>query len=169
LAVTRGEILLDPLDSHRELLRLKVAGLLAVLDTRTDVSVEDWELAGVVLTTSVRVRESVTEAVRAEIEDRERRADRQAARRAVATDQARAQQEEERYAEVLERAAGAVARKASRGGEISRREATQAIAGSHRKVLGPEAVDQAVDHAIEAGWLVEIGDGRYRPGAVQPS
>jgi hypothetical protein len=36
----------DPLDEHRDLVRVKVAGTLAVLDDRDDISPDDWTLAG---------------------------------------------------------------------------------------------------------------------------
>lgn len=48
-------------DSHRNLVRLKVAAAGAVLHGSIDITPEIWEWAGAVVTHSVRVRESVTE------------------------------------------------------------------------------------------------------------
>ncbi|WP_231295027.1 hypothetical protein [Corynebacterium efficiens] len=39
----------DPLEGHRTMLRIKIACGLALLEGHTDVDLEDWELAGVVL------------------------------------------------------------------------------------------------------------------------
>ena len=59
LALIRGTEEIDPLDAHGDLLRLKVAGLLAVLDGRLNVDTEDWRLAGIVTDTSRAVRQHV--------------------------------------------------------------------------------------------------------------
>ena len=52
----RGEIRFDPLDSQEPFLRVKLAALLALLDNRIEVTVDDWDLAHMVLTTSQQVR-----------------------------------------------------------------------------------------------------------------
>jgi hypothetical protein len=46
----------DPLDEHRDLVRLKVAGTLAVLDDRDDINPEDWSLARMVVDLSGTTR-----------------------------------------------------------------------------------------------------------------
>ena len=57
VAMHRGET--DPLNVHSNLTRLKVAAALMVLDGRTEPSVDDWELAGHVMTISTHTREAV--------------------------------------------------------------------------------------------------------------
>ncbi|MFC8464792.1 hypothetical protein [Streptomyces sp. NPDC057250] len=49
----------DPLDSHRNLVRLKVAAALGFMDGRKDVSEEDWALADIVMGVSDRTRDFV--------------------------------------------------------------------------------------------------------------
>jgi hypothetical protein len=59
LAKARNSVIVDTMDSHAQLIRLKVAGLLAVLDGRTSISLQDWELAEHVQRRSNAVRQSV--------------------------------------------------------------------------------------------------------------
>lgn len=53
----RGET--TRLDGHLLYTRLKVAAAMALLQARTDVSVEDWELSGVVMDVSITTRNRV--------------------------------------------------------------------------------------------------------------
>jgi Bifunctional DNA primase/polymerase, N-terminal len=46
----------DPLDTHEDLSRAKVAGILALWRDSMDISIEDWELAGAILLSSKAVR-----------------------------------------------------------------------------------------------------------------
>lgn len=57
LLVLRQDPAVDPLDGHALLCQLKVAVALMVLDGRSSVSDEDWELADVILAVSARTRE----------------------------------------------------------------------------------------------------------------
>lgn len=61
--VMRGEITLDPLDSHRDQLQLRTAYLLAVLcgEHRAGVTVELWNRAGDVLDVSRAITDKLTE------------------------------------------------------------------------------------------------------------
>ena len=49
----------DPLDSHTLFCRLKIAGALALMDTRLDISEEDWRLSGLIMLRSSATRRSV--------------------------------------------------------------------------------------------------------------
>lgn len=51
-ARSRGEVVVEPLQAHADLIRLKLAALLAIIDGRLDVNAEDWELATMIKTTS---------------------------------------------------------------------------------------------------------------------
>ena len=55
--------MIDSLDAHADLLRLKVAALLALLDGRQDVTVEDWALAEMAVDVSTAVRTDVISTV----------------------------------------------------------------------------------------------------------
>lgn len=55
--LSTGSLALPELDAHMPLTKVKVAVLLAQLEGRRHVTVEDWQLAGVVWLTSCRVRD----------------------------------------------------------------------------------------------------------------
>ena len=57
--VAAGTERLDDLDGHRGLLKLKTAALLALMDWRMDVNLEDWGLAEMIMTHSDKVRSHV--------------------------------------------------------------------------------------------------------------
>ena len=61
----RGEGSTDETDSHSLLTRAKVTCALAVLDGRTELNAEDWELAGMIMQQSNETRESVVKALKA--------------------------------------------------------------------------------------------------------
>lgn len=54
----------DAMESHASLLRAKVAIALMALDSRTFLTAEDWELAGIVMDKSKETRDGVLEAVK---------------------------------------------------------------------------------------------------------
>jgi hypothetical protein len=83
LAVMRGEIQLDSSEGHAMLLRLKVAGLLAIIDGRLNIDSEDWHLAGIVSDTSRAVRDHVQAIVAAEQREAEKATSNRLARRQV--------------------------------------------------------------------------------------
>ncbi len=60
-AVLRGEVEIPEQDTHATLLRGRVAAHLARWDGRTNITGEDWCLAGMVVATSGRVRDSAIE------------------------------------------------------------------------------------------------------------
>ena len=57
LGLSRGTLTLGELDAHMPVTLAKVSALLAGLDGRRDVTLEDWRLAGTVWLTSCRVRD----------------------------------------------------------------------------------------------------------------
>lgn len=59
VAKNRGQIEVPELDGHRPVTLVKVAGLLAILDGRTQVELEDWALASIVWDYSAAVRDSL--------------------------------------------------------------------------------------------------------------
>ena len=48
-----------PIDGHLRLVRLKVSGVFALMDARTTVTDEDWDLAGIVVASSVAIRNAM--------------------------------------------------------------------------------------------------------------
>jgi hypothetical protein len=59
----RGEVELELMQAHADLLRLKLAALLAILAGRLEVNDQDWQLAGMIKSTSDGVREYVQQEV----------------------------------------------------------------------------------------------------------
>ena len=54
-----GRAVVAPIDGHLNLLRLKVSGILALMDGRTEVSLEDWKLTEMVLDSHLAIRTSM--------------------------------------------------------------------------------------------------------------
>jgi hypothetical protein len=156
----RGTLEVHPLDAHRMLHRLKVAGGIAVLDGRTrEVNAADWELAEVLLRASDKVRAGVVEHLRTSNATRERHAAERAARRElVIADTV------EHRAKVS--GARSMARKAHTSSEALTRAELSRAASSRCKALA--SVDDMVAHAIAEGWLEADGD-RYRAGRSKPA
>lgn len=67
-ARARGEGICDELAVHDTLGRVKVAAALALLDERTEVTEEDWDLSAVVMRVSTSVRGQVVRGLKREIE-----------------------------------------------------------------------------------------------------
>lgn len=85
LAVLHGAGV-QPLDSHAMQVKAKVSALLALMDGRMTVSVEDWQLAGEIMAESTRVRDRCLELMHSEMQ-------RQKADYIADSDEARAQAE----------------------------------------------------------------------------
>jgi hypothetical protein len=60
-AKVRAEIIVPGRDSHGPFMRAKMAALLALLNGKTDVTIEEWEHAGILWDTSCAVRDAVEE------------------------------------------------------------------------------------------------------------
>jgi hypothetical protein len=153
--VLRGLSSADPLDSHRGLLRLKLAALHAVLDDRRNITWEDWGLAQTVLAASDAVRTGISaHAAAARARFLADSVDVHA-QKAVA---ARTAVEDAAYRAALEGAARAVGRhvhrQACEDGCTSRCLA-RAAASQHRKILAEHGGDMAaaIDLAVARGWI----------------
>lgn len=155
-AKVRGEITDDPLDSHRHLLRLKVAGLLALLDHRTNLTADDWTLAGLIVDTSDGVRSTITFTATTKARIAEQRAiDRQVARAGAVDDDATRR--------ALEAMVRAIARHVHRGrctGGCRRRCVARATASRDRALT---SIDDAFAEA-EARRFIELAGDEVRPG-----
>jgi hypothetical protein len=144
LSRVRGEVKVDSHEAHLDLLRLKVAGLLSILDGRLSVAEADWELAELVTTTSGAVRRHV----QAEVEDVARDAEDQTSGK-MARRQVRAVAAVE--ADQVERTARRVITIVNRHPDgITVRGVREHLSRNQRALL-PEAVA----HAVDAGRIVE--------------
>jgi len=144
---TRGTTVVDPLDAHADLLRLKVAALLGILDGQVAVTAEDWMLAGMVTATSIAVRGYVQAVLSAESRDREQATAERLARRQVAADSAVT---ENRVVKVADRIRSLVAQQPGGAG-------VRAIQRRMSKRQG-EVFAEALALATAEGWLIEIDE-----------
>lgn len=167
IAAAAGNRVADELDSHRDLLRLKVAALLALLDQRRDINPEDWHLAQLVMRTSSYTRAVLVEIQRAEAAkaQRNRIAYRVAEHEAV---------ESSAHHTATVRGAVAIARKTHRAKPeelpLKHRDLTLATAGRDRQAA---SVDEMIAHAMTEKWIaVELDEERrplYSPGRNRPA
>lgn len=136
----------DPLDSHADLVRIKVAGLLSLLDGRQAISPEDWELASTIWQVSCAVRAEVISHGQRQQEQARRADHKRVAERRVAEVGAEEQAHVQRVANRLAKAT------VRAGGELKVTEFRR-NAGRDRDWL-----DQAIEHAVAAGRL-RVADG----------
>jgi hypothetical protein len=160
------------LDAHAMLVRLKLAGLFAVLEGRRDVDLDDWALAGQMVAVSRSEREAIVEIVRAEgVAEMVKRLDR---RRAEVTVELETREEHarEKFESAFESAVGSAARlivrhyaEGAHGGRgCTKRCATLSVAGKHRKSV---ALDPLLTALIERQHIVIGEGGRLLPGPVE--
>lgn len=159
LGATRGEWEVDPLDTHADLGRMKVAAILAVLDGgRLAVAAEDWELAGMIMRSSRAVRSWAIEEAR-NVAQRAKEA-----RHAAAADQA-ATVEETQARKALVDGARTMARKCHReAAECSRNVLRNSVASRHKAAA---SVDDMLQYAEDQGWIVATETG-WIPGESRP-
>lgn len=153
LARSRGQVAVSEMDAHGGLYRFKVAGLLAVLDGRSHVTTEDWELAGVVKAASDAVRTSVIGAVANDAAKREAAFRDRYADREVAAD---ARKHNAAVEECAQRIQAKVTAKPGTTVSQLRRDLTKRL----RDVL-----DDGLAAAVSNGWVAEVeepgrGDSR---------
>jgi hypothetical protein len=159
-AVAQGRLALPPLDSHRPLMLVKVSTLLARLDGRVHVGMEDLRLARMVWDVSRRVQDYLVGY--GQMMAGKAAADRRAAYSAQETEATLAVLEarEDRDRHQVERVAIAVTRRVQQEGALT--------AGGLRRVLNSRDRSLVVDAllvATERGWLAEL-DGTFVKGST---
>jgi hypothetical protein len=143
LARQRGKLTVAPLDAHRNLIRLRVAALLAILDDRLDINATDWRLAAHIIDASDATRAHVEAIVNAETTRREQATSHRLAARHVDADTAVTRNRIDATARTLWRKVNAAP--TSTAAELRRRCSTQ-----QRDIF-----DDALTHATDMGWLTE--------------
>jgi hypothetical protein len=159
-AVLRGDLVDSPLDAHRRLNKLKIAGVLALLDNRNDVTVDDWDLAERILTISDGIRDWVlAETRRAEAAKVSAEVDRAVYRETAIQDSA--------LTRALRSAAKAAHRAAVKAAPdpATRRVISVAMASRDRRLV---TVDEAVAEAERLEWITGSGDA-WTPGKARPA
>jgi hypothetical protein len=157
---SRGTLVVDPLDTHADLRRMKLAAAVALLEGRTHVNAEDWELAVEIDQTSCAVRSLAVEHARSHAARSERAyAQRLAEREALVEDSA-----EQR---AIENGARAIGRKMHRCEDeiTASRTLHAAVNSKYRKAA---SFDDMLAMAVERGWIVADGDG-WRAGDSRPT
>ena len=154
----------DPLDSHADLVRFKLAGCLAVLAGRTHITVDDWSLAGTIWRTGRLIRTVVKEQIA--IEGRKVEASRTAAavRREEAISTSAADQAIKAMAKNIATAVRRHAQSSCPDG-CSKRCAHASTASKHRQLA---TIDEALEHAARAELVAWRGE-RLLPGKVVPA
>lgn len=146
IGVVTGYQQSDPGQEHSNLMRLKLAALLALLDGRIELNEEDWNLATEIKRTSDGVRDSVARILSERVAATEREANAKSAQRLLAGDEAR----EERTQRLTEEAAEWIKQRVRRLGEASSRELQRSAHKKYRRVW----ID-AVQLAIDSYWIKE--------------
>lgn len=146
------------IDSHRNMVKLKTAYLLARLAGRNEeVTIEDWELAGACIDYSDSVRSIIAEAAEeqkqakmlVQVEDN------------AAFAEAMSQHE---WNKRLRQAVAQIVARMEREGPLTSGEAGKALASRVKGALGgsAEAVRLALEYGLADGSVEEVGDGTYR-------
>lgn len=158
IAKKAGRLVVDAYDSHKPLFLVKVAGLLAVLDKRTDITEDDWDLAEQVWAGSVAVRTALLAHLNAANRDKARAGDEAFARQQVRAAEALEQAQDQAVFRVAKRVAMAV---------IADPGCTRGAINKKVTNRDRPKVDAAIEMAILMAWVVEA-DGVYQPGPSRP-
>lgn len=156
----RGELVVDTLDAHKPIMLVKLAGLLAILDKRTEVEESDWALAETVWANSVAVRTAIQEESRDTL--RKRAQEKTASRTAQEVSVQRALRED--ADDTLQRVAKVIARCVHKAG------ADGLTRGYARRSLNSRdhpRFAEGLALAAEADWVVLDGQ-RITPGDSMP-
>ncbi|MFE6304090.1 bifunctional DNA primase/polymerase [Nocardiopsis sp. NPDC057823] len=143
----------NPLDAHSNLMRAKVAALLALLEGRYDVNHEDWELSGIIWDTSCAVRDFVhAEAIETAKREKERASAeriREAERTALATTNIGAKNKQ---------LAKALTKKVEDSGGIGSSELRKTLHSKKRPLFA-----DAIEYAETQGWVSVDENGFITP------
>lgn len=153
-----GELKVDPLDTHADLRRLKLAAALALLEGRLNIDLDDWDLAGIIDRTSCAVRTLAIETDRAATTAARQSATAIAIEREAATETAA-------ITRTIHRCARTVARKIWKEGTMSAAEAYRSVSSRYR----PEApLDAVIDVAVAAEWVHIDQENTLTKGTKRP-
>ena len=147
-------------DSHRDLIRVKIAALLALLEERTNIDADDWELAEQVTDVSANIMASMTARVREVVA--EKNANHAAVASLIARKVADDAEESALDAAVVQ-VAKTAARLHSEGETLTRRKASRNLSKKAQAAPLDEAIAIAVQRgfikptATQGEWEVSVG------------
>lgn len=151
---------LDPLDSHSNLARIKIAALLSLMDSRIDVDPDDWHLAGQIMETSKAVRTWALRSVADDEDKRHRAADKRAINRALATEEAR----EQAHADRIERITGVLVRAVEKHGPMSANALRHSLRSTDRAHFA-----EALAAARDQGLIEEVAADSFASRSPLPT
>jgi hypothetical protein len=152
----RGVYSLAQLDGQMPLMLVKIAALLAILDSRRLVTVEDWVLAKTVWNTSKAVRDELLRRASREAEKEMEERQERSVKRRVAEEVAVSQIPVD-----VERVAKKIANYVTEAEYLTNRQVKDKIAGRDR-----EYRPAAITYAVEKGWVVLRDAGLAKPEKV---
>lgn len=155
--VVRGKQIVEELDSHVDLMRCKLAALLAVVDGRMEVNDEDWQLSQVLWDTSCATRDRMVEFGRQQA-------------KLLSQQQTAAHVDREEKAHVARRTVDARTERIARwiGKRIHER-GDQTCSSAKRGLSGEDRpfFELGLEHALAQQW-VALNDKRLTPGSARP-
>ena len=146
----RREVIDDPLDSHRDLLTLKTAGLLAFLHG-DDITMHWWNMAVQVVEVSRNVRNHVRDLALVELQST-------FGEKANAEVSVRTMVDEATRVNVLDSMLRSMTNYITVNGNgkpVNRSQLANACAGKHKHIVPP---DDAITEALQRGLLVKVGE-----------
>lgn len=150
-----GQKTVDNLDAHRMLLRTKTAALLAILDGRVDIDLEDWHLADLIVEASRLTRQKVVNTLRAEKDANEIAAGKRQAIREGVVEFSQEARATTRAVQSIGRTARDHRAESEHAGEgCVRRCFTQRLAGRDKKLID---IDDCIQRAVEDGLIERVG------------
>jgi len=159
-----GSAELDPFKSQHTVLKVKIGALLALLEGRRNVTLDDWRLAQMIIDTSDRVR-GYLDALAREAAGKARAAFLAAEAEAEHfREHARASVAAALDLSAERRVAVRTAIKVHEGGPATVGALRKAATSADRKLI-----EAGVEIAVESGWLMIADDGRVHPGASRPA
>jgi hypothetical protein len=167
LGIVRGEVDRDAADAHIMLVRLKTAALLALLDRRIDIEVDDWELAGVITAVSRRLRRQMEGTLEVVARLKDQAAEQRHVRRELAVETSK----EQKALTSAARSIGNVVRKHAENDEHTDPAgcARRCLHGAmNKKMRDVISTDDAIAEAEHRGFIT-AQEGRFVPGDSRPA
>lgn len=140
----------DPLHGHLTLVKLKTAALLAHLESRTDINLDDWALAGIIIETSNNVRNGIAQTIRNEDTERTRNT----ARKAASIRQAELAAEDDHTDRKINQLVDRIVTQTTKHGPTAWRNIQQRLSGGNGALR-----QQAKAVALEQGRIIELSNG----------
>lgn len=153
--IARGEVVPDPFDAHRDLLTLKVAACLSILESDFDLTLDRWNAATLIVDNSCAVRRHLIDVARVErarrdVDDVEQRTD----KRVLTVDR--------NYDKTIRSMALTMIRHARKSGvPLTAPALYKRTSGEYRRIVDETAaIAYAVETGADGGRLVAVTNGR---------